>query len=198
MGKRFGIDIDGTVTSPSSLIPYINQAFKLNLTLADIKQYDLTTAVKVPAKEFAEWFTENESIIYQGSPLSEGVEQVLNTWKREHELFFISARPAHLLENTKNWFVEKGLSFHHIELIGTHDKVAAAKKHRVEIFFEDKHDNAVMIHEECKIPVILFNTPYNQDPIPRGVIRVDNWQQAYHWVQRWIGDNCELFPTQTD
>ena len=35
-----------------------------------------------------------------------------------------------------------------------------------------------MIHEQCHIPVLLFNTPYNQDPIPDGVIRVHNWNEA--------------------
>lgn len=186
MKKRFGIDIDGTVTCPTALIPYINQDFGMNITLADIKQYDLTSVVKVPAQEFAQWFSQKEALIYQESPLAVGADRVLNIWKKQHELFFISARPTYLLEDTKTWFQHKGLTYNHIELIGSHDKVATAKKHQVDLFFEDKHDNAVMIHEECQIPVILFNTPYNQDPIPKGVIRVDNWDQAYNWVDQWL------------
>jgi uncharacterized HAD superfamily protein len=186
MRKRFGIDIDGTVTCPSSLIPYINKAFGMNITLADVKQYDLNAVVNISEKEFEHWFVENEPIIYEGSPLAQGAEHVLNSWKYDHELYFISARPSRLLESTKKWFIDKGLTFHHIELIGSHDKIATAKKYQVDLFFEDKHDNAVMIHEECQIPVILFNTPYNQDLIPKGVIRVDNWNQAYNWVENWL------------
>jgi uncharacterized HAD superfamily protein len=186
MGKRFGIDIDGTVTSPAALLPFINKAFKMNITLEDVKEYDLNTVVNVPEQEFSKWFIENEPIIYEKSPLADGVENALNIWKNEHELFFISARPSYLLENTKKWFTQKGLSFHHIDLIGSHYKIDAAKKYKLDIFFEDKHDNAVMIHEECKIPVILFNTPYNQEPIPNGVIRVDTWKQASDWVDRWL------------
>ena len=53
---RFGIDIDGTVTSPTSLLPHINEAFKCNLQLEDIKEYDLTKAFPVSQKEFYEWF----------------------------------------------------------------------------------------------------------------------------------------------
>jgi uncharacterized HAD superfamily protein len=64
--------------------------------------------------------------------------------------------------------------------------VAAAKKFEVDLFLEDKHDNAVAISEECKIPVILFNTPYNQDPVPKRVIRVNNWQEASAWVNQWM------------
>ncbi|MED1468264.1 hypothetical protein [Bacillus salipaludis] len=191
MKKKFGIDIDGTVTSPSALLPFINKDFGLNLHLSDINQYDLTPFVNVPEEEFSKWFSENEPKIYEESPLSDGADDILNMWKDQHQLYFISARGPHLLENTKNWFRKKGLTYHNIDLIGSHDKVETVKKHRVDIFFEDKHDNAVMIHEECHIPVILFNTPYNQDPIPSGVVRVNNWFEAFKWVERWLKTNHE-------
>lgn len=190
--KRFGIDIDGTVTSPDSLLPFINKAFNLNILYENVNQYELTPFVNVDEKEFAHWFTENEPIIYKGSPPADDAIDVLNKWKHDHELFFISARGSHLLDVTEQWFFQHGLTFHHIELIGSHNKVETAKKHKVDLFFEDKHDNAVMIHEECQIPVILFDTPYNQDPVPKGVIRVRNWQEAYDWVENWLKTNETL------
>ena len=186
MKKRFGIDIDGTVTSPTSLIPFINKAFNLNLTYGEINQYDLTPFVNVSKEVFARWFTENEPVIYQGSPTAPGARKVLNKWKKVHELFFISARGPRLYNVTEKWFIDHGISFDHIELIGSHEKVEITKKYGIDIFFEDKHDNAVAIHEECHIPVILFDTPYNQDPIPKGVIRVNNWTEASLWVKNWL------------
>jgi uncharacterized protein len=186
MSIRFGIDIDGTVTCPTSLIPFLNQAFGLTLTLEDIKQYELTPLVDVSEQEFAEWFHKNEPKMYKESPLAEGVKDVLVTWALKHELFFISARGQHLIDLTKEWFHTHEIPFHHIELVGTHDKIEAVKKHRIEIFLEDKHDNAVMIAKECSIPVLLFDTPYNQDPIPEQVIRVKNWHEAANWVDKWL------------
>lgn len=186
MKKRFGIDIDGTVTSPASMIPFLNKAFGLELTLDDVKQYDLYPLVDIAPDEFDQWFKESEPEIYRTSTIADGAKQVLNKWKNEHELYFISARNAELLEVTEKWFLEHTLEFHHIELIGTHHKIQAAKEYKVDIFFEDKHDNAVMIHEECQIPVILFDTPYNRDPIPNGVIRVHSWEEAYEWVEQWL------------
>jgi len=191
MKKRFGIDIDGTVTCPSALLPFINKAFGLNLILEDIKQYSLTPYVNVSEQEFAKWFAQKEPVIYEGSPLALGAADVLNTWKDEHDLFYISARGSHLLEGTKKWFTEKGISYHFIDLIGSHDKVESAKKHKVDLFFEDKHDNALIIHEECGIPVVLFDTPYNQEPLPNGVIRVNNWYEAYSWVENWLKMDVE-------
>jgi uncharacterized HAD superfamily protein len=185
MRKRFGIDIDGTVTSPDAILPFINQAFGLNITLADVKQYDLNPVVNVSEQEFANWWVENEPLIYAESPIAESAAPVLNYWKNKFELCFISARGPHLLDLTKKWFLAHNLSFDQMELIGTHDKVEAAKKCQVDLFLEDKHDNAVMIHEECNIPVLLFDTPYNQDPIPEGVFRVFSWQEACNWVENW-------------
>lgn len=101
-------------------------------------------------------------------------------------MYFISARGSHLRQVTEEWFLENALEFDHIELIGSHDKIEAAKKYEVDIFLEDKHDNAVMIHEACGIPVLLFDTPYNQDSLPNGVIRVRNWKEAHAWTENWL------------
>lgn len=185
MTKKFGIDIDGTVTHPNSLLPHINDEYQLQLSLEDITQYELTNVINIPPEEFYEWFVKAEPKIYAESPLAPGAKEVLTKWKEQFQLYFISARRSDLLEITKKWFNMNDLRYHHIELIGSHHKVETAKKYNVDLFFEDKHDNAVMIHEELNIPVILFDTPYNQDPIPEGVIRVKNWQEAEKWVNNW-------------
>ncbi len=52
--KRFGIDIDGTVTSPESLLPHINDYFDLELSLKDITQYELTEVLNISPKRFSD------------------------------------------------------------------------------------------------------------------------------------------------
>ncbi|MDG5470825.1 hypothetical protein P6709_03625 [Jeotgalibacillus sp. ET6] len=187
MTKRFGIDIDGTVTCPTSLIPHINEAFDKSLSLDDLTEYDLTKALPdISPDAFSKWFLKAEPAIYSSSPVVQHADEILEQWKDDHELFFISARSYKHIDLTMNWFLEKNIRYDHIELIGSHDKVKTAQKFNVDIFFEDKHDNAVMIHEECDIPVILFDTPYNREPIPQGVIRVNNWLDAKNWVNDWL------------
>lgn len=186
MKKRLGIDIDGTVTCPTSMVTFINKAFNLNLLYEDVNRYELTPFVNVPEADFAKWFVESEPVIYRDSPPAKDAIQILSMWKKKHDLIFISARKPYLLDVTEEWFQRQGLSSHQIELVGSHDKVETVRKQRIDIFFEDKHDNAVMIHNECQIPVILFDTPYNQDPLPNGVIRVKDWREAYNWVENWF------------
>lgn len=186
MTKKFGIDIDGTVTSPETFVPHLNKAFNLNLTLEDITEYDFSPFVNVSPSELGKWFKANERSIYETSPLADDAKAVLQKWHQKHELFFISARHDKLLDVTEEWFQKNELSFHHIELVGSHFKVETAKRYDVDIFFEDKHDNACEISEECNIPVILFDTPYNRLPVPKGVVRVYNWLEADQWVANWL------------
>lgn len=186
---RLGIDIDGTVTCPTSLLPHINKQFGCNLVLDDIKEYDLTKAFPVNEEEFYEWYRSAEEAIYETSPAQEYAKMILSAWQQRFELFYISARGKNVLDCTVQWFEREEIPFDHIELIGSHHKIETAKKLEVDAFFEDKHDNAVGIHEELNIPVILFDTPYNREPIPNGVIRVTNWQEANEWINK-------LFPIE--
>ncbi len=183
---RFGIDIDGTVTCPATLLPHINSAYNVNITLDDVKEYDFLSAFPHPVdrKQFQAWFEENEPALYSVSECATNAKQILTAWQHQYELFYISARGEKLLDITKDWFTKEAIPFHHIELIGSHDKIQAAKKHAVDVFFEDKHDNAVMLAEELDIPVILFDTPYNRPAVPNNVIRVYDWLEADAWIKR--------------
>jgi len=183
---RFGIDIDGTVTCPSTLIPHINKQYNLSITLNDVVEYDFLSAFPFPVdrNEFNEWFKANESSMYEESEIAANAKSILQSWESKFELYYISARGKNVYDITYNWFNEHNIPFDHIELIGSHDKIEIAKQFNVEAFFEDKHDNAVMIAEELDIPVILFDTPYNRLLAPKNVIRVENWIQANEWIQK--------------
>ncbi len=183
---RFGLDIDGTVTCPETFIPYLNEHFNTNISLSDITQYELSPLLNVTKEEFWQWMSKHEPIIYANAKIAAYFQDAIKHWQDLHHFTYISARGNHLLEVTEDWFQKNKIPYNHIELLGQHDKLQAIKKHNIDIFFEDKHDNACDIAEECNIPVILMDTPYNQDPIPSQVIRVNNWNEAAAWVNSWM------------
>lgn len=183
---KFGLDIDGTVTCPTTFIPYLNKHFHKSITLADITEYELSPLLDVTKEEFGRWMTKNEPVIYKNAILANHFMDAIQQWQDKHHFTYISARGRHLLSITEDWLEKHGIPFHHIELLGQHNKLNAIKEHKIEIFFEDKHDNACDIAEECMIPVILFDTPYNQEAVPNNVIRVKDWKEAAHWVNSWL------------
>lgn len=184
--KRLGIDIDGTVTCPTTFVPFINESFNKNITLDDIKEYNLIPLIGISEKEFWQWMDQNESRIYSESPLATFAKKTISGWHNQHELIYISARRNHLLDITYDWFSKHNIPFNHIELVGKHDKIEKVNEHNIDIFFEDNYDNACSISEGCNIPVLLFDTPYNRKTLPKNVHRVENWVEADEWVSNWI------------
>ncbi|WJP96941.1 hypothetical protein [Macrococcus bovicus] len=176
--KRLGIDIDGTVTCPTALVPYLQRSFGSHIKYEDITAYDLGVVLNKSAEEMYDWFMANQEEIYIHSPVAEGALPVLKEWSEQYELFYISARYGYLDRVTSDWFEKHGVPFHHIELTGSHDKIEAARQHQVDVFFEDKLDNAIAINRELDIPVVLFDTPYNQSELPANVHRVYTWEEA--------------------
>ncbi|WP_226656878.1 hypothetical protein [Pseudalkalibacillus hwajinpoensis] len=183
--KRLGLDIDGTVTSPKTFLPYLNSSFNKQLSLDDLTEYNLANILGIHKDEFFKWLKANEQNIYANAMIADEAHPTLEAWEENYDLFYISARGNHLLETTTNWFNANSIPYHHIELIGKHDKIDSIKKNHVDVFFEDKHDNACAIAEECQIPVILFNTPYNQGNVPANVSRLETWSQARYWLQHY-------------
>jgi uncharacterized protein len=186
--KIFGFDIDGTITCPTSYIPYLNNSFGTNLTLDDLKEYELHPQLNITEEEFWKWMDKHEEAICRNSPVADYFKTIFPEWSKKHEFIFISARRNYLIDVTHEWLEKHDVPYAHVELIGKHDKISAVKKFNCDIFFEDKHDNACDISEECNIPVVLFDTPYNRKPVPESVIRVKNWNEAKHWVNKWLSD----------
>lgn len=189
MNKKysFGIDIDGTVTTQEFMIPYINSYFKMNVTLADFTEYNLLNVLPIEADQFSNWFEATEIEMYKNPPLQKNAMQILKKWYPNAMLNYITARQNNSLEVTKNWFSHTQLPIDSLNIVGNASKVISAKEHLVDLFFEDKLENALQLHEELKIPVVLFDAPYNQQPLPKDIIRVQNWQQAERWVAKEFG-----------
>ncbi|MBU8707502.1 hypothetical protein [Bacillus subtilis] len=179
---RLGIDIDGTITAQDTFVPYLNRSFNLSISLNDMTDYDLTKLLNITQEEFWDWMNQNEVIIYKEALLAQHAKQSLDLLKEEHKLIYITARRTHLTDITYEWFDRQNIHYDHIELVGGHHKVEAVKDHNIDLFFEDHHGNAMMIAKEAGIPVILFNSPYNQLPIDSNIIRVNNWLEAVQWM----------------
>lgn len=184
--KTFGLDIDGTVTDPATFIPYLNEHFNKNITIEDITDYDLTSLLGISSKQFWTWLQQHEGAIYKQAKIADYFLDALHHWKDNHDLIYISARGEHLMDITSSWLNQHRIPYNHIELIGSHDKINSIQQNDIDIFFEDKHDNACDIAEACDIPVILMDTPYNRKPTPSNVIRATNWKTAKEWVNHWL------------
>ncbi len=174
-----GIDIDGTVTDPASIVPLMNESFGKNLCFADCTDYNLATVYGISEEAFADWLRKHGERLYRLAPVHGEADRVLRDWWGNHRLVYISAREPRHLDVTREWFDRYRIPFDEIELIGSHDKLAAARKWAVDLFLEDRLENAVQLATELQIPVFLFDTPYNRSPLPPLVQRVHSWRDVH-------------------
>ncbi|MFY0544643.1 5' nucleotidase, NT5C type [Brevibacillus sp. H7] len=175
---RIGIDIDGTVTDPSSIVPLMNESFGKNLRYEQCTDYNLATIYDITEEEFLLWLDRHGERLYDVAPVHGTADVVLRQWHQSHRLIYISAREARHMDVTVKWFERYQIPFHDIDLIGSHDKLSAAQKWQVDLFLEDRLENALQLSEELHIPVFLFDTPYNQGMLPALVQRVTSWEEV--------------------
>ncbi|GGI40044.1 hypothetical protein [Mammaliicoccus stepanovicii] len=181
---RLGIDIDGTVTCPKTFVPYLQKDFNNELKYEDITEYNLANVLSCEEEIIHNWFKDNETHIYKNSPVAEGAKDILNQLKHHYELYYISARHHYLEDITKEWFRIHDIPFDRITLTGSHNKLEVTKKQNIDIFFEDKLDNAEDINQILNIPVFLFDTPYNQKRLNNGIFRIKNWHEVTPLLQK--------------
>jgi uncharacterized protein len=180
----FGIDIDGTVTSPSSIVPLMNESFGRNLRYEDCLEYNLANVYQITDEEFAGWLDQNGERLYDEAPVHGTADQILRGWYQEHKLIFISARENRHLDVTLNWFSRYQIPYHEVDLIGSHDKLSSARSWGVDLFLEDRLENALQLSEALEIPVFLFDTPYNQGTLPDLIHRVNTWEEVEGLVKK--------------
>lgn len=181
---RIGIDIDGTVTDPGSIVPFLNRTYGKNLTLQDCFEYNLANVYQITDEEFNTWLLQNSQEVYSHSLLHGNASEILQNWYLSHELIYISARALDDMDVTKAWFAKHHIPYHHIDLVGCHDKVSAAKTWSIDLFMEDRLENALQLSSELEIPVLLFDTPYNQAELPSLVHRITSWDEANAFINR--------------
>ncbi|QRG66107.1 5' nucleotidase, NT5C type [Brevibacillus choshinensis] len=178
-----GIDIDGTVTSPSSIVPLMNESFGRDLRYEDCYEYNLANVYNITDEEFDKWLDQNGERLYKEAPVHGNADDILRAWHPHFKLVYISAREDRHRDVTINWFSRYDIPFHELDLIGSHDKLSAAKKWGVDLFLEDRLENALQLSEALQIPVFLFDTPYNQGDLPSLVHRVTTWDEVQEKIQ---------------
>lgn len=178
-----GIDIDGTVTDPSSIVPLMNECFGRNLRYDECIEYNLASVYQITEEAFLQWLEQYGERLYDTAPVHGNANHILRSWYNAHTLVYISAREAKHLAVTQEWFARYDIPYHYINLIGSHDKLGAAQKWQVDLFLEDRLENAEQLSQALQIPVFLFDTPYNQGTLPSLVHRVYTWDEVNEMIE---------------
>jgi uncharacterized HAD superfamily protein len=184
---RIGVDVDGVLAdSVTAFLGWHNRVYGTNYTFEQVTDFDLSKL----------WGGTNEESVQKiitcyTSPEFEAVQPVLGAVEaikklaKDHELIIITARPASMIETTKNWicmfFPEMFDDIYFNDCLkstGVYGKKQEQMKEaKIELLIDDALKN-VSISSEIGIPSLLLDYPWNQsDDLPKGVTRVKNWKE---------------------
>ena len=180
MQKEFtlGIDIDGTVTDPYTFIPHLNQYFNKQLTYDDVITYNLLELYEITEQQYRDWYKLHGEKIYEKAPLALEAKEILHQLQVDYNLIYVSARDEKYRVATMKWFKQNDLPYDEVILTGSPHKCKEIENNQIDLFLEDNYDAAVHMGKLIEIPLFLFDTPYNQGPLPENVIRVYSWSEA--------------------
>lgn len=168
------IDIDGTITEPYYWLTYANNYFQSNISESQVTSYDIAEVFKVKKETYLEFYEKYKFKIHSEQKLRDDVLVELNKLYLSNNIYFITARDKSLELLTFNYLKKYKIPFDKVFVLGTHNKVPAAKELQCDIFIEDSYDNAILL-SNAGFKVILIDTNYNRLPLNNNIIRALNW-----------------------
>ena len=102
---------------------------------------------------------------------------------KQNNIYFVTARDKSLELLTNLYLKKHNLPSNNLFVLGTHNKVPAAKNLNCDIFIEDSYDNAIQL-SNSGFKVLLIDTNYNRLPINNNIIRVYNWNEILQIINK--------------
>lgn len=188
---NIGIDIDDTINNLSNILVEYGEKYNEENSI----QYEIQKDNYNFQKAFG-WTQEQEEDFkakYIGTCLAKatikkGAKEYINKLKEEgNHIFIITARcPEETVKNVKEisekWLKENGIELDKLEM-GCDPKVEKCREHKIDVFIDDNARHCTSVKETLKIPVLLFDSIYNQDE--KDLTRVYSWEEAYKQIKAY-------------
>jgi hypothetical protein len=189
-----GIDIDNTITNTTETILGYAKTFgeqnNLNITL-NSQEYFIEGSLGWDKKTADEFLKYHLTDIYNSvCPKPDSID-VIKHLHKNHSIVLITSRNEKfplIRETTHEWLKKHQIKFDKLVMNNTDDmhhfsKLYACLENRIELMIEDHHDLAVELCE--KIPVLMFDYPYNAHVKEKNIIRVKKWLEVREFIKKF-------------
>lgn len=194
---KIGIDLDDVLAD--SLPHYLrafNRRFGLDIELADGAWRIADRFPQIPRQEADDFFTELiESGFFSSRSLIPHAKEAVETLADNgHDLYIITGRTPRDERITMDWLTRVGVRSYFEAVV--HRTCDPVERHKADVasglalslFIEDELTVALTVADTA-IPVLLFDRPWNQGPLPDNVCRVESWPEALTQIAALNGGN---------
>jgi uncharacterized protein len=187
---RIGIDVDDVLAeSLPGYIERFRRRFGHVVKVEEAAWEIFRRYPEISSTQMWGFFDELEASDFLGTrPVyPEAVEAVRKLAADGHRLFVVTGRLTQHRDHTRRLLQKAGVLELFDELVHRDGETAAEYKPRIvrelrlDVLIEDELRIALAA-AEVPIPVLLFDRPWNQADLPRGISRVSDWAQVLHLV----------------
>lgn len=180
---HLGVDLDGVLGDILAVsVRALNDYFGREVRVEEVRDYDLSKVYGLSREEIREFFAARQDLLEEMPPMP-GAGPCLQSLSRRCRVTIVTARPPFQEDMTRNWLARHGFAYHDLVLVGSHDKREACRRAGIEVFIDDRLENALMLASEG-LPVILFAAPHNRSPeLPPGVVSLEGWETIYAYLR---------------
>jgi uncharacterized HAD superfamily protein len=182
--RAIGLDFDDTLMpTREAIVDILNSLHATNFRVEECAEFFLSQRWNLDRRQFIEFFTANQGRIHGRAPLA-GVMETLREWSPKADFYVITGRPDCWRSSMIQWLGRHGIPFAQAQCAETGEaKAHWAVAQRFSFFIEDRADFATAI-AQAGIPTFLLNRPYNQQPDPPLIHRVNDWHDIRQVVAR--------------
>ncbi|MHB1127754.1 MAG: 5' nucleotidase, NT5C type [Bacillota bacterium] len=174
---HIGVDIDGVLGDILTItVAELNSAYGKELGVKDICDYDLSRVYGVSREELIDFFKDKEYLLFDIMQPMPGAVLAMKMLKERHSVHIVTARPEFQRAGTEKWLRRHGVPYDSLLLLGNHDKRGVCLELGIEVFVEDRLQNALDLSAEG-IRVMLMDAPHNQGELPHMIYRMHSWDE---------------------
>ncbi|MDD3364742.1 MAG: HAD hydrolase-like protein [Syntrophomonas sp.] len=184
---NIGVDIDNTITNTREIIlDYVRKFDQENglKTKVDLSQYSLEKSLMWDAKVIKRFLSTYLADIYASVRPKPHAIEVIKDLHQCHSIILITSRNQRdlsITESTLEWLSRYQLRYDKLVMNNTENmhhfsKLASCLENDIDLMIEDHHDLSLELSE--KIPVLMFDYPYNTHLDVTNITRVKDWLEV--------------------
>jgi uncharacterized HAD superfamily protein len=191
--KIIGIDLDDVLLNfNENFFIYHNDKYGTNHQRKDSIDYQLENILRTTKEEAVKRVLDfYESSNHANAKPVNGSVEAIKTLAKDHILFIVTSKPEALEKMTLQWLNKhfpkmfRGVYFtNHFHGGEKRNKADVCKELGIQVFIDDSLEYVKNISSDAAIPVLLFDAPWNQEPVKSPINRVYSWAEIVDWLER--------------
>jgi len=177
---NIGVDIDGVLADNNKFI--VDHTIKYfadrGKPIVNAKSYSIKEMFGLSEKDASDYFRISASNYINNIDVMQDAKDVIEKLKKDgHKIIINTARP--LTSETLEWLKHHGIMYDEFASSRHYNgcKLVVAKKYALDVHIDDAVDEIKLLSP--RIPVIIFDTPYNTDVNINNTYRARNWNDIY-------------------